>query len=111
MELYNEIERLIKNLQVSVKKLRETGTDFAQAEMDYKILLREECLKLKDEKMAIGMIDKVCYGIPSVAKARFKRDVAETVWKANLESINAIKVEIRVLENQLSREFGVDLND
>ena len=111
MELYNEIENLVKQLQISVKKLRETGGDFAKAEMDYKMLLREECLKLKDEKMAIGMIDKVCYGIPSVAKARFKRDVAEAVWKANLESINAIKVEIRVLENQLSREFGVDLND
>ena len=52
------------------------------------------------------MIDKTCYGIPSVAEARFKRDVAEAVYKANLEAINSIKLQMRLLENQLQREWG-----
>lgn len=56
--------------------------------------------------MAIGMIDKTCYGIPSVAEARFKRDVAETVYKANLEAIASIKLQIRIIESQLNREWG-----
>ena len=55
--------------------------------------------------MAIGMIDKTCYGIPSVAEARFKRDVAEAVYKANLESINSLKLQMRLIENQISREY------
>jgi hypothetical protein len=55
--------------------------------------------------MAIGMIDKVCYGIPSVAEARFKRDVAEAVYKANQEAINSIKLQIRILNDQLDREW------
>lgn len=101
-----QLDQLCKQLDISVKQLRKSGTNYAQAEKDYKMLLRIECLKLRDAGMAIGMIDKVAYGIPSVANARFNRDVAEAVYKANLESINAIKLQMRILENQISREWG-----
>ena len=111
MNLYNELQAKIKQLEISVKELRKSGTNYAQAERDYKILLRQECLKLRDEGMAIGMIDKTCYGIPSVAEARFKRDVAEAVYKANLEAINSIKLQIRLIEGQLNREWGTGGND
>lgn len=105
IDLYNELQNKIKELEVSIKQLRTSGTTYAQAEKDYKVLLRQECLKLRDSGMAIGMIDKTCYGIPSVAEARFKRDVAEAVYKANLEAINSIKLQMRLIENQLQREF------
>ena len=106
MELYNELQSKTQQLDISIKQLRKNGTEYAQAEKDYKVLLRQECLKLRDEGMAIGMIDKTCYGIPSVAEARFRRDVAEAVYKANLEAINSIKLQMRLLENQLQREWG-----
>jgi hypothetical protein len=83
MDLINDIGQKVKELETSVKQLRKSGTAYAEAERDYKVLLRTECLKLRDDGMAIGLIDKTCYGIPSVAEARFKRDVAEAVYKAN----------------------------
>lgn len=106
MELYTELQSKTQQLDVSIKQLRKSGTEYAKAERDYKVLLRQECLKLRDDGMAIGMIDKTCYGIPSVAEARFQRDVAEAVYKANLEAINSIKLQMRLLENQLQREWG-----
>ena len=106
MELYNELQAKTKQLDVSIKQLRKNGTEYAESERTYKILLRQECLKLRDEGMAIGMIDKTCYGIPSVAEARFKRDVAEAIYKANMEAINSIKLQMRLIENQLQREWG-----
>lgn len=106
MDLYQELQDKIRQLEVSLKELRKSGTNYAQAEKDYKILLRQECLKLRDDGMAIGMIDKTCYGLPSVAEARFKRDVADTVYRANLEAINSIKLQMRLIENQLSREWS-----
>lgn len=106
MEIYSELQAKTQQLDISIKQLRKNGTEYAQAERDYKVLLRQECLKLRDEGMAIGIIDKTCYGIPSVAEARFKRDVAEAVYKANLEAINSIKLQMRLLENQLQREWG-----
>lgn len=111
MDLMNELQAKIKQLEVSVKELRTSGTNYAKAERDYKILLRQECLKLRDDGMAIGMIDKTCYGLPSVAEARFKRDVAKTVYEANQEAINSLKLQMRLLEGQINREWHTNLND
>lgn len=109
MELYQELQQKTHELDVSIKALRNTGTEYAQAERAYKIKLREECLKLRDQGMAVGMIDKVCYGIPSVAELRFKRDIAEVVYKANLEAINSYKLQMRLIEAQISREWGASV--
>ena len=106
MELYNALQDKTKQLDMSIKQLRRSGTEYAEAERAYKVLLRQECLKLRDEGMAIGMIDKTCFGIQSVADARFKRDVAEAVYKANLEAINSIKLQMRLIEAQISREYS-----
>ena len=100
MDLLNELQAKIKQLELSVKELRVSGTKYAEAERDYKILLRQECLKLRDDGMAIGMIDKTCYGLPMVAEARFKQD-----------AINSLKLQIRVIEAQINREWNTNLND
>lgn len=106
MDLMNELQAKIKQLEASLKELRTSGTNYAKAERDYKILLRQECLKLRDDGMAIGMIDKTCYGIPSVAEARFQRDVAQTIYQANQEAINTLKLQLRLIEGQINREYG-----
>ena len=108
-DLYTALQAKIQLLESSLRQLRQTGTAFAQAEKDYKILLRTECLKLRDDGVAVGVIEKICYGIPSVAEARFKRDVAEAVYKANQEAINTYKLEIRLIEAQMSREWSTPI--
>ena len=105
-ELIQELQSKTRQLEASIKLLRQNGTAYAQAERDYKILLRQECLKLRDEGMAIGMINMTAYGIPSVAEARFKRDVAESVYRANQEAINSIKLQLRLIEGQIQRDWG-----
>lgn len=111
MDLQNELQYKIEQLKLSVKDLRTNGTKYAEAERKYKIKLREECMRLRDEGMAIGMIDKVCYGIQSVADLRYERDVAETIYKANQEAINSTKLQLRLIENQISREYGINLSE
>ena len=107
MDLYNDLIRLQNDLNISIKKLRETGTEFAEAERDYKITLRQEALKLRAEKgMPVTLIQQVVYGVPEVADKRFKRDVKEAIYQANQEAINSIKLQIRVVEGQLNREWG-----
>ena len=110
MDLYNEIQQKIRELEISIRSLRKTGQKYAEAERDYKILLRQEVIKMRDEGQAIGVITLTCYGIPSVAEARFKRDIAETIYKANLEAINSIKLQLRLLENQIQREYGAQIS-
>ena len=107
MDLYNELQRLLNDLNISIRKLRETGSDFAEAERDYKITLRQEALKLRAEKgMPVTLIQQVVYGVPEVASKRYKRDVKEAIYQANQEAINSIKLQIRVIEGQLNREWS-----
>lgn len=105
-DLYDDLQQKIKQLNISVKELRKTGTAFAQAEMTYKMELSKEALSLKDSGMAVTLIDKVIYGRPNIAKLRFERDVAQAVYNANQESINSLKLQIRIIENQIGREMG-----
>ena len=107
MDLYEEITRLIGELDVAVRRLRKSGTDLADAERKYKVCLRQEALKLRSEKnMPVTLINQIIYGVPEVANLRFDRDVKEAVYQANLESINSTKLKLRILENQLSREYS-----
>lgn len=107
MDLYEQIQTYIAQLDISVKQLRKSGTDLAEAEQKYKISLRQEALKLRAEKgMPVTLINQIIYGVPEVAKLRLDRDVKEAVYQANLESINSTKLKLRILENQLDREWG-----
>lgn len=105
-DLWQEIQQKTKQLEVCIRELRRSGTAYAEAEREYKVKLREVCLRLKSDGMAIGMVSLTCYGVPDVAELRFKRDVAETVYKANQEAINSIKLQLRLLDNQISREWS-----
>ena len=106
MNLFNDIQDLILKLNTSIEVLKKYGNEYAQAERDYKIALRQEALKLRDEKMAVTLINQIVYGVPQVAEKRFKRDVSEAMYKTALENINVLKLQIKILENQLEREWG-----
>lgn len=106
-DLYNELAKKTEELNISIKKLRQTGTEYAEAEKEYKIILRQEALKLRAEKgMPVTLIQQVVYGVPEVAEKRFQRDVKEAIYKANQEAINTIKLQMRILESQLQREWS-----
>lgn len=107
MDLYQDIQNLMKELTSSIKLLRANGNALAAAERDYKIKLRQEALKLRTEKdMPVTLINQVIYGYEDIAELRFQRDTAQVKYNANQEYINTIKLQIRILENQLNREYG-----
>lgn len=109
MNLIEEIFKLNDELTASIKKLAENGKKLAEAERDYKITLRTEALRLREEKgLPVTLIGQIIYGVPDVANLRFKRDIAEAIYNTNQEHINVTKLKIRVLENQIQREWGYE---
>ena len=107
MDLFNDLQALTNRLNQSIKLLAKYGREFAETERDYKITLRQEALKLRAEKgMPVTLIQQVVYGVPEVAEKRFNRDVKEAIYNANQEAINSIKLQIRVIESQLNREWN-----
>lgn len=106
MDLYEQILKLMAELTASIGKLRNNGAKLAEAERDYKITLRQEALKLRAGDMPVTLINNIIYGVPEVAEKRFKRDVEQANYDANKEHINVTKLKLRLLEAQLSREWG-----
>lgn len=106
MGITDELEKKLKDLEVSVMKLRETGTGKAEAEKNYKVELAKETLRLRDEKLPATIINLVVYGSGKVPELRFTRDVKETIYQANMDAINSLKLQIRIIENQIEREWG-----
>lgn len=106
MDLYEEITKLMAELTASIRKLRQNGVNLAEAERDYKLTLSQEALRLRAGDMPVTLINNVIYGVPEVAQKRFKRDVEQANYDANKEHINITKLKLRILEAQLSREWG-----
>lgn len=103
------MQHLNNALQQSIRMLRKNGEEYAKAERDYKIALNKKALELRaKEDMPVTLINKVIYGYQEIADKRLIRDIAESTYKANQEAINSYKLQIRILDNQISREWGTN---
>jgi len=106
MELWKYIEEKSTLLDKSIDNLAKNGYDLAEKERKYKIAVNKKALELRAEDMPVTLINQVIYGYEDIAKLRFERDTAQVKYNANQEFINTIKLQIRILESQLNREFG-----
>lgn len=107
MDLWQQIERKIKELELSVKELRKSGKEYAEAQRTYRTLLAQEILRLRAEGMPVTIIGDLARGNDKVADAKFNEVSTEAVYKANEEAINSVKLQIRVIESQKNQEWGV----
>lgn len=107
MDLYLEIQQKTKELNISIKKLRETGTTYAEREKEYKIAVNKKALELRENGVPVTLIQTVIYGYPEIAKLRFERDVAEVIYNANQEAIQSTKLQIKIIQAQLDKEWSI----
>lgn len=105
-DLINELNYKIKQLDTSVGSLRKTGEEYARAYTEYRMELAKELLRLKSEGMPVTIAYDIARGKPEVAKLKFKEISTEAIYIANKESINAIKLEIKIIEEQINREWS-----
>lgn len=106
MDLLELINRKSNELDIAVKSLRNTGKDYAEAYTNYRVELAKELMRLKSEGYAITLAGDIARGKREIAQLKFKEITTEAIYKANLESINAIKLQIKLLDAQLSREYN-----
>lgn len=109
MDLFSELEQRIKELNISIKSLRKTGGDYAEAYKEYRIKLATKLVELKNNGMPVTIAYDVARGDNEIAKAKYNEIVKEAIYKANQEAINSNKLQIRIIENQIQREYGADI--
>ena len=105
-DLYSELTIKTGELNTCIKQLRKTGTALAEAERAYQVKKAEKALRLRDEGMPVGLIDMTIRGDKEVAALRFARQIAEITYDANREAVASIKLQLRLIENQIQREYG-----
>lgn len=104
--MWEEIQERTKKLDQAIEHLAENGRDLAIKEKEYKIALNQKALQLRAEDMPVTLINQVIYGYEDIALLRLARDTAQVKYNANQEYLNILKLEIRILESQIAREYG-----
>lgn len=108
IDLVNELNNKSQYLDIQVKSLAKNGSEYAKAYTRYRIALAKELVKLKDEGYAITLAGDIARGKPEIARLKFDEISKEALYRANLESINATKLQIKIIENQIEREWVHD---
>lgn len=105
-DLWTEIRTEQKLLDRAVAELKPRGKMKAQTEYEYKLALSKRLLELRAAGEAVTHLADIARGMPDIAELRLKRDIASSLYESAQEAINVQKLKIRIIENQLSREWG-----
>ena len=106
MDLFLELQEKQDELDKAIKDLREAGRNYAEADTTYRRMVAKETLRLKAKGMAVGLIEKVIFDDEQVLDALFQRDYTDTLVTASKEVVNALKLRIKTISEQLAREYG-----
>lgn len=106
MDLWEELSQKRNMLDKAINDLASNGYDLAAKERDYKIAINKKALELRAEDTPVTLINTIIYGYDDIAKLRFNRDIAQVKYNANLEYILTLKLQMKIIENQIQREFG-----
>lgn len=104
-ELIMEMGAKTALLDKAVQQLGIRGRAFAQAEHDYRVALSKRILEQRAEGVPVTVISDICRGDPAIAKLRMEKDIAEVTYKSAMEAIQSYKLQIRILDAQIDREW------
>lgn len=104
-DLINELQKVKNELRTSMNLLRKHGNELAEREHDYQVIKAQTVLTMKDTGCTMTEIQLSIKGQPRVSDALFERDKAKVLYDTNMEHINACKLEMRIIENQIAREW------
>ena len=104
-DLYMDLQTKTAMLDKALGQLGARGRAYAEAEQEYRVALAQGILKERDAGTPVTIIGDVCRGNREIARLKFQRDTAEAVYKAALEDCNVYKLQLRLLESQIDREY------
>lgn len=105
VDLFLEIQSKTEMLDKALGSFRKRGEALAEANREYKMELSKTLLLKREEGTPVSILKNVCEGLPEIAELRFKLDMADTLYSSAKETINALKLEIKVLNDAIEREW------
>lgn len=105
-ELFLALQEKTHYLDKALNLLGKRGRAYAQANHDYRVALSKTMLAERENGTPATILSDVCRGREEIAKLAFERDVAEAIYRAAMEAVNVYKLEIRLLGEQIDREWN-----
>ena len=100
-DLYIELSTLRTDLNKAITILKERGQAKAIAERDYRVAVAKEILKLRNEGIAVTIINDLVRGNEDIAELKLNRDIAETLYESAMQYIYSNKLNIGIVERQM----------
>lgn len=104
LQAINELNELTLTLSRKIDLLRDYGIKMANAKHAYNVELGKEIMRLRGEGTPATLVEKLAKA--KIAKVILDMDLAEVMHDTQKEDIMATKLKIRVLQEQINREWG-----
>lgn len=104
-DLMQELQQLRSELNRALALLKERGIKLAETERAYKLAKARKIEEERDKKTAVSLIRELVIGDVSVSQLRMERDKARVMYRSVDEAINIKKLELRIVESQIGREW------
>ena len=104
-DLMQELQEKVGLLDKALRQIGVRGRAYAEAERKYRVALAQKILTERDAGTPVTIVGDVCRGDQQISDLKMERDIAESVYKASLEACNVYKLQLRLLESQVDREY------
>jgi len=104
--LLTELQFRRKRLDDNTRERRVAGMTLAEKEYAYQTTRALKVLELRAENIPGNIISQIIYGTEPVATKRFERDAAKVTFDCIEDAINTDKLQIKIIEGQLNREYS-----
>ena len=106
MDLLQELWRINELLTKALETYKSRGLEYAKSYANYRKLVAQELLKLKADGMPVTIAYDIARGKEEIANAKEQEIIAETLYKSCQEAIQTYKLQIKILQEQINKEWG-----
>lgn len=106
MELVQELEKITNLLNQAIPELKKRGREYAKAYRDYRVELAKTLLRYKSEGVPATLCSDLARGEEDVANLKQLEIETETLYRSCLEAINVYKLQVKVIKEQIEKEYG-----
>lgn len=105
-DLMDRMSQLTSMLNAANSAFVKRGKEYAEAEHDYRIALASKILELRAEGQPATLVSDLARGDRAIARLKLSRDTKEVVYKSAQEAIQSYKLQMKLTEAQIEREWG-----
>lgn len=105
MASWNELDAGISYLLERTEDMRKSGQAAAKADADYRAIKATAILEEKAKGTPATLCRDVIFARKDVQDALMERNCTRAVYEADRESINTMKIKLKITDAQLARDW------